>query len=69
MQSRPGKPGCNSVVMFADKNAPYMLGAYAVFLGGMLIYVISLLIRARAAKRDEQRLDALEAEDASSREK
>jgi hypothetical protein len=53
--------------MFLDKNTPYMLGAYAVFLGGMLIYVVSLLMRARAAKRDEERLDAFEAEDASSR--
>ena len=50
--------------MFGDKNAPYMLGAYAVFLGGMLFYAVSLLIRARAARRDEKRLDELEAEDA-----
>jgi hypothetical protein len=52
--------------MLDDKNAPYMLGAYAVFLGGMLMYVISLLMRARAAKRDEKHLDELEAEDAAS---
>jgi hypothetical protein len=51
--------------MLLDKNAPYMLGAYAVFLGGILIYVVSLLMRARAAARDEKRLDELEAEDAS----
>lgn len=49
--------------MFADKNAPYMFGAYAVFLGGMLFYVISLMMRARAARRDEKRLDDLEAEE------
>ncbi len=55
--------------MILDKNAPYMLGAYAVFLGGMLIYVVSLLMRARAATQDERRLDDLEAEDASNREK
>ena len=46
--------------MFADKNAPFMFGAYAIFLGGMLFYVISLLTRARAATRDEKRLDELE---------
>ncbi|MEO6062779.1 MAG: hypothetical protein ABIQ99_12650 [Thermoflexales bacterium] len=51
--------------MFDDKNAPYMIGAYVVFLGGMLFYAISLLMRARAAKREEQRLDMLEAEDAA----
>ena len=50
--------------MFADKNAPFMFGAYAIFLGGMLFYVISLLTRARAATRYEKRLDELEAEDA-----
>ena len=53
--------------MLEDKNAPYMVGAYVVFLGGMLVYVISLMIRARAARRDEQRLDELEAEDASNK--
>ncbi|MBX7212490.1 MAG: hypothetical protein K1X39_00620 [Thermoflexales bacterium] len=45
-----------------DKNAAYLLGAYVVFGIGIVGYAVSLVMRVRAARRDEARLEALEAE-------
>ncbi len=46
-----------------DKNAPYAFVAYAIFMSGMLVYALSLMARARAARRDEVALDGFEADD------
>jgi heme exporter protein D len=48
--------------MELDKNAPYLLGAYAVFLGGLAIYLVSLVLRKRNIDRDEQVIQQIEAE-------
>ena len=36
-----------------DKNAGYLMAAYAVFIGGLSLYLISLVIRKRNLERDE----------------
>lgn len=46
-----------------DKNAPYLLTAYAVFLGGLLIYFLSLEIRKRNVERDEETIRRVEEEE------
>lgn len=46
--------------MLADANAPYLFGAYVIFVGGMAGYALSLLLRARTARRNEERLAELE---------
>jgi heme exporter protein D len=46
--------------IFFDKNAPYLFTAYGVFLGGMLVYVASLLRKRKTIAREKAMLDALE---------
>lgn len=43
-----------------DKNAPYLLAAYGVFLGALLLYFVSLRARARNLKRDEDTIRQIE---------
>ena len=45
--------------MFAEKNSVYLIAAYAVFLGGFLIYLLSLLVRQRNLRRDEETLEQI----------
>jgi hypothetical protein len=49
--------------LLEDKNAVYLFTAYGVFLGGILTYVASLILRRRALERDEQVLEQIEAEE------
>ena len=42
--------------MFAEKNSIYLIAAYIVFLGSITIYLLSLVIRVRNLKRDEELL-------------
>jgi hypothetical protein len=37
--------------ILADKNAGYVLGAYAIVLGGIVLYAVWLHLRLRAARR------------------
>ncbi len=53
--------------IFFDKNAPYLLAAYGVFLGALLLYFASLRARARNLKRDEDTIRQIEEDQASSR--
>ena len=48
-----------SEILF-DKNAPYLLVAYGVFLGALLLYFASLRARARNLKRDEETIRRIE---------
>lgn len=48
-----------SEILF-DKNAPYLLAAYGVFLGAFLLYFASLRARARNLKRDEDTIRQIE---------
>lgn len=45
--------------MFAEKNSIYLIAAYAVFLGSITIYLVSLAIRVRNLKRDEALLQEI----------
>ena len=45
-----------------DKNAPFLFGAYAVFLVGLAFYLVSLVLRKRNLNRDEQMIQQIEAE-------
>jgi hypothetical protein len=45
-----------------DKNAPYLLAAYAVFLGGLLLYSLSLRLRRRSLDRDEEVIKQIDEE-------
>ena len=45
-----------------DKNAPYLITAYGVFLGGIAFYLISLVLRRRGLDQDEATLAQIEAE-------
>jgi hypothetical protein len=45
--------------MFAEKNSIYLIAAYVVFLGSIFIYLLSLVIRIRNLKRDEQLLQEI----------
>ena len=49
--------------LLEDKNAVYLFTAYGVFLGGMLTYVVSLILRKRALDRDEEIIEQVEAEE------
>lgn len=50
------------IEIFTDKNAPYLIAAYVVFLGGLLLYFVSLRTRRRNLDHDRQVLDQIEAE-------
>jgi|GEM_PF-1910711 len=45
-----------------DQNAPYLYAAYAVFLIGVAVYLVSLVLRQRNIRRDEQMIQEIEAE-------
>jgi hypothetical protein len=45
-----------------DQNATYLFGAYAVFLGGIALYLASLFIRKKNIERDEALIRQIEAE-------
>jgi hypothetical protein len=45
--------------MFAEKNAIYLIAGYAVFLGGILIYLLTLVIRRHNLERDEELLEQI----------
>ena len=45
--------------MFAEKNSIYLIAGYAVFLGGILIYFLTLLIRKRNLQRDAELLEQI----------
>ncbi len=45
-----------------DQNAPYLYAAYAVFLIGVAVYLVSLVLRQRSIRRDEQMIQEIEAE-------
>ena len=45
--------------MFAEKNSIYLITAYVVFLGSITIYLVSLAIRVRNLKRDEELLQQI----------
>ena len=49
--------------IFQDKNAGYLIAAYIVFIGGLLIYLVSLAIRKRNLDRDEALVEQIEAEE------
>lgn len=42
--------------MFTEKNSIYLIAGYVVFLGGMAVYLLSLLVRSRNVRRDEELL-------------
>jgi hypothetical protein len=50
------------IEIFTDKNAPYLITAYVVFLGGLLLYFFSLRMRRRSLDRDRQVLEQIERE-------
>jgi hypothetical protein len=43
--------------MLNDNNAIYLITAYVVFIGGMLLYLLSLKLRLRNVQRDAQEID------------
>jgi membrane protein YqaA with SNARE-associated domain len=45
--------------MFTEKNSIYLIAGYAVFLGGIATYLLSLLLRRRNLKRDEESLEQI----------
>jgi hypothetical protein len=53
------------IEIFTDKNAPYLLTAYVVFLGGLLLYFASLRMRRRSLERDRATIEQIERESAS----
>lgn len=53
--------------MFEESTAPYLIAAYVVFLGGIAVYVLSLVVRRRALDREEQVLDQISDELAAGR--
>ncbi len=48
--------------MELDQNAPYLFGAYVVCLGGIAVYIVSLVLRKLSIDRDEQVIQQIEAE-------
>jgi hypothetical protein len=46
--------------MFTEKNSIYLIAGYAVFLGGIAIYLLSLAVRRRNLRRDEELLTEIE---------
>ncbi len=49
--------------LLEDRNAIYLFTAYGVFLGGMIVYALSLWWRKRQLDRDAALLDELEREE------
>ncbi|MFN3706455.1 MAG: hypothetical protein ACK4WM_10740 [Thermoflexales bacterium] len=49
--------------LLEDRNAIYLFTAYGVFLGGMIVYALSLWWRKRQLDRDVALLDELEREE------
>ena len=45
--------------MFLEKNSIYLIGGYIVFLGGIAIYLLTLVLRNRNLRRDEELLDQI----------
>lgn len=45
--------------MFAENNAIYLIAGYVVFLGGISTYLLTLVLRQRNLKRDEQLLEQI----------
>jgi len=45
--------------MFAEKNSIYLIAGYIVFLGGIGVYLLSLALRRRNLRRDEELLDQI----------
>jgi hypothetical protein len=45
--------------MFAEKNSIYLIAGYVVFLGGIGIYLLSLVLRQRNLKRDQEMLEQI----------
>lgn len=45
--------------MFSEKNSIYLIAGYVVFLGGIGIYLLTLLLRRRNLRRDEELLDQI----------
>ena len=45
--------------MFAEKNSIYLIAGYIVFLGGIGVYLLSLVLRRRNLRRDEELLDQI----------
>ena len=45
--------------MFAEKNSIYLIAGYVVFLGGIGIYLLSLVLRRRNLKRDQEILEQI----------
>jgi len=48
------------IEIFTDKNAPYLITAYIVFLGGLLLYFVSLRMRRRGLERDRAVVEQIE---------
>lgn len=46
-----------------DQNAPYLYAAYVVFLTGVMVYLVSLVLRQRNIRRDEKMIQEIEAEE------
>ncbi len=49
--------------LLEDRNAVYLFTAYGVFIGGMVVYALSLWWRKRQLDRDAELLDEIERED------
>jgi hypothetical protein len=45
--------------MFTEKNSIYLILGYVVFLGGIGAYLLSLVLRRRNLKRDEEMLEQI----------
>ncbi len=45
--------------MFSEKNSIYLIAGYIVFLGGIGLYLLSLLVRRHNLRRDEERLEQI----------
>lgn len=50
------------IEIFTDKNAPYLIAAYVVFLGGLLLYSISLRLRRRGLEQERAVIEQIEQE-------
>lgn len=48
--------------LLTDKNAIFLFTAYGMFIGAMATYVLSLIVRNRAAEREEVVLQEIEIE-------
>jgi hypothetical protein len=45
--------------MFTEKNSIYLIAGYIVFLGGIGIYLLSLVLRRRNLRRDEELIEQI----------